>query len=90
MLTAAEDGTSRLGDRDLLDRATSLNRILVTQDHDLLAITEERQANLQPFAGLILCRTSGVSTGKLLEHLEMSAKAMSQDEMASSILRIPL
>ena len=35
-LTAEEDGTRRLPDPDLLDRATELGRVLFSQDQDLL------------------------------------------------------
>jgi predicted nuclease of predicted toxin-antitoxin system len=34
--TAEEDGTKRLPDPELLDRATELGRVLLTQDQDLL------------------------------------------------------
>jgi predicted nuclease of predicted toxin-antitoxin system len=36
VLTAQEDGTTRLPDSELLDRATELGRVLVTEDRDLL------------------------------------------------------
>ena len=43
VLTAEEDGTKQLDDDDLLDRASSVGRILFSQDKDLLAIAHERQ-----------------------------------------------
>ncbi|MCZ7670648.1 MAG: DUF5615 family PIN-like protein [Chloroflexi bacterium] len=36
VLTAYEDNRSELNDPDLLDRASELNRVLFTQDDDLL------------------------------------------------------
>ena len=36
VLTAEEDGTKRLPDPELLDRATELGRVLFTQDQHLL------------------------------------------------------
>ena len=42
VLTAEEDGSARLDDDPLLDRATSLGRVLFSQDHDLLAIAHRR------------------------------------------------
>ena len=36
VLTAAEDGADRLSDPDLLDRASALERVLFSQDRDLL------------------------------------------------------
>jgi predicted nuclease of predicted toxin-antitoxin system len=37
VLTTQVDGTTRLNDSELLDRAQDLNRVLVNQDEDLLA-----------------------------------------------------
>lgn len=90
VLTAHEDGTSRLDDRTLFDRATHLGRIFVTQDRDLLRIVDELLTEGRSFTGLIYCRAAGVSTGVLLDHLEMAAKTMTWEEMASSTLRLPL
>ena len=42
VLTAQEDGTTRLEDPDLLDRAGAVGRILFTRDEDLLAVAAER------------------------------------------------
>ena len=44
VLTAQEDGTARLSDPDLLDRATALGRVVFTQDEDFLAEAARRQA----------------------------------------------
>jgi hypothetical protein len=38
ILTAHEDGTSELQDSALLDRAAELDRVLFTQDDDLLVM----------------------------------------------------
>jgi predicted nuclease of predicted toxin-antitoxin system len=53
VLTAAEDGARRMPDAQLLDRATSLGRVLVTQDADLLAEGAHRQRAGIQFAGVI-------------------------------------
>ncbi len=45
VLTAQEDGTARWKDADLLDRASVLNRLLFSQDEDLLAEATLRQEN---------------------------------------------
>lgn len=42
VLTAQQDGATRLSDPELLDRATALGRILSTQDGDLLQETNRR------------------------------------------------
>jgi hypothetical protein len=40
-LTAEEDGTTRLADDRLLQRASDLGRVMVSQDDDLLAISAD-------------------------------------------------
>ena len=45
VLTAYEDGSHELEDPGLLDRATELDRVLFSQDDDLLAEAHHRQAN---------------------------------------------
>ena len=51
--TAQEDGTSRMPDDELLDRATALKRALFTRDEDLLAESKTRQQTGRFFAGVI-------------------------------------
>ena len=53
VITAHEDGASQMSDPDLLDRARSLNRVLFTQDDDLLAEASARQGQGIPFFGVI-------------------------------------
>jgi predicted nuclease of predicted toxin-antitoxin system len=43
VVTAQEDGGTRLEDVALLERATALQRVLFSQDDDLLAIARDRQ-----------------------------------------------
>ncbi len=43
VLTAQEEGASELEDSALLDRASSLGRILFTRDDDLLSEASRRQ-----------------------------------------------
>jgi len=52
VLTAQEDEATRLEDEALLERATLLQRVLFSQDDDLLAIARTRQATGVSFAGL--------------------------------------
>jgi Domain of unknown function (DUF5615) len=53
VVTAQEDGGAYIEDGALLDRATTLQRVLFSQNDDLLAIARERQATEVFFAGLI-------------------------------------
>jgi predicted nuclease of predicted toxin-antitoxin system len=53
VLTAQEDGATLLEDSDLLNRATNLDRMLFTQDEDLLRETKRRQQAGEPFASVV-------------------------------------
>ena len=53
VLTAQEDGAGKLADAELLDRASTLGRVLVTQDADFLKEAARRQENALWFAGVV-------------------------------------
>ena len=74
VLTAQEDGTATWQDSALLDRATQLNRVLFSQDEDLLIEAANRQRSRIPFAGLIYAPQLALSIGQFVEELELLAK----------------
>jgi predicted nuclease of predicted toxin-antitoxin system len=47
VLTALDDGATRLEDPDLLDRATALGRMVFSQDEDLIVEAVRRQRSGQ-------------------------------------------
>jgi predicted nuclease of predicted toxin-antitoxin system len=51
VVTAYEDGASRMEDAELMDRATEIRRVLFTQDDDLLA--EAALTQLRQFSEII-------------------------------------
>jgi hypothetical protein len=53
VLTAHEDGADRLSDPELLDRATTLGRVLFSRDEDLIREAIRRQQAGEFFAGVI-------------------------------------
>src|SRR2546421_12159863 len=53
VITAQEDGARRFSDSDLLDRASQLGRVFVTQDKDLLVESSLRQRMGGGFVGVI-------------------------------------
>ena len=53
ILTSQEDGTSTIDDEALLERATTLQRILVTQDQDFLQIGASWMAANEHFSGIV-------------------------------------
>src|SRR5438128_1650000 len=81
VITAQEDGTTRWEDSDLLDRALALNRVLFTNDRDLLRIAATRQQFAVPFAGVIYApQTSPL--GPVIRDLELCALACEPEDFA--------
>lgn len=89
-LTAAEDGRSKIDDDALLDRATALGRVMLSQDIDLLAIAIARMRAGTFFAGVIYAPQMGVTIGDAIRDAELMAKGMQPEEMRNWIERLPL
>lgn len=90
VLTAQWDGTARWLDPALLDRATGLGRVLVTQDDDLLAEANRRQTHGIPFAGIIYAHQNSVSVGKFIGDLELIASICQPGELENRVEFLPL
>jgi predicted nuclease of predicted toxin-antitoxin system len=90
VLTAQEDGYRTADDDRLLDRATQLQRVLFTQDDDLLAEARLRQVKGIPFAGVIYAHQLRITIGRCIQDLELIAKASEPDEMANRVEYLPL
>ena len=68
VMTVQADGASELDDPDLLDRATSLGRVLFSQDEDLLAEATRRQRGGIPFAGVVYAHQLFVTIGRCINN----------------------
>jgi len=90
VLTAQEDGTAELSDAELLDRATSLARVVFSQDKNFLREAAERQRAGKPFAGIIYAPQLGVTIGQCLKDLELIAHAGEPEEFADLVQYLPL
>lgn len=90
VLTAFDDGYSRRSDEELLARATELTRVTVTFDDDLLAIAADWQTTERFFPGLMYGKAHNTSIGNIVTDLELIAHAVSPQEMANSVIWIPL
>lgn len=89
VLTAYEDGSDRLDDTRLVDRATTLGRPLVTNDEDLLVEAARRQREGIGFAGLIYLRLLRLSIGRAIRELEIIARAGEPGEMRNQVIYLP-
>jgi hypothetical protein len=89
VLTAFEDAAHRLSDRDLLDRATALDRVLVSSDVDLVIEARRRQRDGVTFAG-VLFLPQALAVGRCVEQLELLAEAGAAQELVDSLMFFPL
>jgi hypothetical protein len=90
VLTAAEDGASTLDDPSLLDRATAVERVLFSQDDDLLVEAQNRQVAGIPFAGVVYAHQLRVSIGACVQDLEVIATLGEPAEMRDRVFFLPL
>ena len=90
VLAATEENTNRLPDEELLQLATTLNRILFTHDIRFRAMAELWQRQGRDFAGLAFGPAEGVSIGQYVRDLELVAHASEQAEWRNAILYLPL
>lgn len=68
VLTAQEDGADELEDSALLDRATTLDRVIVTYDDDFVREARRRQAAHESFPGVVYSPQSQVRIGLYVDH----------------------
>ena len=90
VITAQEDGTAQLSDPKLLDRATALNRVLFSQDADLLREAVWRQRRGKYFAGVIYAHQLKITVGQCLSDLELLAKASEPEDFVHCVEYLPL
>ena len=90
VLLAREDGAERMADERLLERATSLGRVVFTEYKAFLAIANRWLEPRPHFAGVIYVRQRRLSIGQAIEQLELIAKVYEPDEMRKRIIYLPL
>lgn len=89
VLTVQDDRRQGGPDSDLIDRATELNRVVVTIDRDFFLLTSVRQASARPFTGVVLALET-LSYRERIDDLEMIAKCSEPDEWADKLTVLPL
>lgn len=90
VLTAQADGTTRLDDDAILDRATSLDRALFTTDVDFLRIGVQRQSQARSFAGIIFVRQLAMDVGRCITDLELIGLCYDPVDLHNRIEYLPL
>jgi hypothetical protein len=90
IITAQEDQARRLPDPDLLNRSTSLGRVLVTFDEDFLAQAHERQKQGTSFPGNVFGKPMNLTIGRIIQDLELLAMAAETDDLKDRVEYLPL
>ena len=90
VITAEEDGTQRLEDPDLLDRATELGLPLFSQDRHLLAEAARRQRRDVTFAGVVYAQQDPPLVGKYVRDLELLCLTGQTVDFANQVIYLPL
>jgi uncharacterized protein with PIN domain len=90
VFTAQEDGAAEFEDPPLLDRATELQRILVTQDEDFLQEASRRHRAGEAFFGIVYAHQLRVTIGECVTDLEIIAKDSQPDEWIGRVEHLPL
>jgi hypothetical protein len=90
VLTAQEDGAAELDDDRLLQRATDLGRVLVSQDEDLLREGAQRLKEHRDFSGIVYAHQLRITIGRMVEDLELIATATSKEEWSGKIEYLPI
>ncbi|MEK7395832.1 MAG: DUF5615 family PIN-like protein [Candidatus Poribacteria bacterium] len=75
VLTVQQDGYIRTPDIEILDRASSLARVVVTCDDDYLIEADRRLNDGVYFYGIVYITDDKTPIGKLIEDLELIANA---------------
>jgi len=89
VITCLDDGTTTLDDDLLLDRTTSLGRVLFTQDEDLLAIAQRRQQTGRDFSGVAYAHQLKITIGQAINDLELLANVYEPDDMRNRVEYLP-
>ncbi len=90
VITAREDGSDRLDDDLLLDRARELDRVLFSQDRDLLRIANEWLKSGRDFAGLLYAHPLSITIGQAIRDLELIVQALDPEDLRNRIEFLPL
>lgn len=90
VLTAEEDQAARLSDDLLLERATRMGRVLVTQDRGFLSMANAWRNSRRAFSGIIYAPQHRMSDNELATWLELCATLLREDELRDQVVFLPL
>src|SRR5206468_1255776 len=85
VITAQQDGRTGASDTDLLDRATALGRVLVTNDRDFLVETARRQRLGIHFAGVAYAQLLRMRISQSVSSLVLLSLAADPGDQANRV-----
>jgi hypothetical protein len=77
-------------DPKLLDRSTSLGRLLFTQDEDLLREVNGRQQTGEEFTGVVYAHQLNITMGECIADLELIAGSSELHQWINRVMFLPL
>jgi predicted nuclease of predicted toxin-antitoxin system len=89
VLTAQEDGTRRMPDTAVLDRATEMGRMLFTYDSDFILESAKRQVAGVRFTS-ILYAAQRMSYRESIENVEFAALTFTPHDAMNQLWFLPL
>ena len=90
VLTCQDDGTIQLADDEVLARATSLGRVLFTQDEDFLEIVARWQAEGKPFCGVVYCHQLAAGIGRIINDITLISEVLDAEELGRDVIYLPM
>lgn len=92
VLTVQEDGYDTAPDRDVLDRAGAIGRVVVTYDKDFLAEATARQLSGRWFVGVLKAEQDDVRArpGRFIDDLELVAAVDDPADHENRVTHLPL
>lgn len=90
VLTAQDDRSDDFDDEALLNRSTSLGRVMFTFDIGFKTRAEGWQRQGKFFAGMIWGHPMRLTIGQIVEDLELIAKATEPVDWENVVERLPL
>jgi hypothetical protein len=90
VLTAQDDTAGQLDDRLLLNRATELDRVLVSQDADMLREGTQLLESGEEFSGIVYGHRLQITIGQMVEDLALIAQVTTKEEWRGKIEFLPI
>jgi hypothetical protein len=88
VLTVQEDERCGLSDAGVMNRATELRRLLVSNDEDMLVLARQRQKQGRHFPGLLFLKRAPLRMH--IDDLAFVAEVAGEEELADTVLFLPL